>query len=80
MVIGIGRDEQNQPVLFLGLEEGNIERLKQGKPIYRDLAEFGAPHLGKVVVLWGETTADIERQLAPGMHAETRKLREGGPS
>lgn len=80
MVIGVGRDERDRPILIIGLEEGNIERLKEGKPILRDLAEFGVPHLGQVLIVWGQTAADIERELAPGMHDATRRKEEARPS
>lgn len=80
MVLGMGRDEQGRPLLVVGLEEGNIERLKAGQPILRNLAELGIPHLGSVLIVWGQTTADIERDLAPGMHPGTRRTTEADPS
>ena len=45
-----------------GLSAGNIERLKQGKPIFFPLSELGMPS-GTVTILYGETEEDIKQQL-----------------
>ena len=60
MIKGIGKKD-NSTVLFFGLSEGNIELLKQGKPIIVDLAEMGAD--GKVIIMYGKTEADIMSDL-----------------
>lgn len=63
MLIAIGRDENDRPLLVLGLEEGNLERLRKGQPIFRDMAEFGRPDLGTLLIVWGPTATDIEAEL-----------------
>jgi hypothetical protein len=63
MLIAIGRDEADRPLLVLGLEESNLERLRKGQPIYRDFAEFGYPQMGTLLIVWGPTKADIERDI-----------------
>jgi hypothetical protein len=49
-------------LVILGLSEGNIQKLKLGKPIQVDLEPFGGT--GAVVILYGSTEADITRDLA----------------
>jgi hypothetical protein len=45
----------------LGLSEGNIVRLKQGKPIAVDLADLGGR--GRVLIMYGQTEQHIEAGL-----------------
>ena len=81
MVIATGHTADGRPLLVLGLEEGNLERLRKGHPIYRDFAEFGAPDKGVVMVVWGNTAADIEADLRKvGALDGARRIAEGGPS
>lgn len=47
--------------LILGLEEENIKRLKENKPIVFDMAIFGMP--GKMVLMYGETQDAIKNEL-----------------
>lgn len=54
-------DGQDANVIFFGLEQGNIELLKKGKPIVVDLRELGLE--GQAVISYGETKADIMRDL-----------------
>lgn len=54
-------DGQQANVVILGLEEGNIELLKQGKPIPVDLAELGLS--GQILITYGKTKADIFKDL-----------------
>jgi hypothetical protein len=81
MLIAIGRDERERPVLVLGLEEENLKRLRLGQPIMRDMAEFGRADLGSLVLFWGESAADLERQVAAGADLSgARRVEEGRPS
>lgn len=47
--------------LILGLEEENIKRLKENKPIVFDMAIFGME--GSMVLLYGETQDAIKNEL-----------------
>lgn len=49
------------PVIFLGIEEGNIERLKAGKQILVNLEELG--FIGEIVIAYGKTKEDIINDL-----------------
>lgn len=79
MVIALG-SRDGRPVLLLGLEEENLDRLRKGQPILRDLTTIGRPDLGEVMIVWGKTAADIEAQLRPGIGPETLRVEEGRPS
>lgn len=50
-----------EPHLILGLEGGNIERLKDGQPIYQDLGLVKME--GRVLILFGETKGHIVAEL-----------------
>jgi len=60
MIKALGK-KGNSPVLFFGLSEGNIDLLKQGKPIIVDLAEMGSD--GTVIITYGKTEIDIMQDL-----------------
>lgn len=59
MLLATAKTKDNRPLLILGLEEGNLTKLREGKPIFHDLAEFGLGHLGQFVIFWGETAGDL---------------------
>lgn len=63
MVIACGRDDTGRPLLILGLESVNITKLKEGRPILRDLKEFGLPDFGTVMILCGDTPEAIQDEL-----------------
>lgn len=53
-------------ILILGLEEGNITRLRQGKPILVKLSEMadrGMKWQGEILILLGEDQGDVICQL-----------------
>lgn len=80
MVIALGRNDRGRPVLVIGLEEENLRRLRKGLPILRDMAEIGAEHLGELIIVWGDTAADIKKQLRPALGEEARRIVESRPS
>lgn len=49
-------------VFGFGLSDGNIERLKQGKPIYFALDELGLES-HEVIILYGKTEEAITQEL-----------------
>lgn len=49
-------------IVGLGLEEGNIERLKDGKPIYFPLKELGIEGV-EIMIMYGETQEAIRDEL-----------------
>ena len=48
-------------VLILGLSKGNIQQLKDGKPIMFDADVFGIQ--GEVFIVYGETEMEICKDL-----------------
>lgn len=49
-------------LIGLGLEEGNIERLKEGKPILFNMAELGFEGM-ECMIMYGKDQGDIKKQL-----------------
>lgn len=58
-----GRTADGRPLVILGLERGNIERLQAGQPIKFDLSEVGM--VGECIILFGETAQDILAEFSP---------------
>lgn len=51
-----------RPYIWLGLEEGNIQRLKEGKPILFDMAEVGINNFD-MLISYGKTQEEIIGQM-----------------
>lgn len=49
----------------LGLEAGNVERLKQGRPILVNLQDLGFTQPIEVMIFYGESKELIVSQLKP---------------
>ncbi len=56
-----GRTADGRPLIALGLERGNFERLERGMPIYFDMAPLGI--VGQCLIIFGETAEDCARQF-----------------
>ena len=63
-------------LIGIGLTRENMERLKDGQPIVSDLRELALD--AELVIVYGETAADIERDLAPAMGTYTKVYRDNG--
>jgi hypothetical protein len=46
---------------ILGIDEGNVERLKKGHPIVLSLAEIGGTD--DVMIMYGDILEDVEDEL-----------------
>lgn len=53
-----------RPLYVLGLSELNLQRLREGKPIFFDMCEIGGT--GQMVIFWGETEVEMAK-LFEGM-------------
>lgn len=51
---------------LVGLSDGNLEMLRQGKPIVMELTDFGIEGDIKFCILWGPTEAAICAELGLG--------------
>lgn len=64
---------------FVGIEQANIDKLKAGHPMQIDLSRVGGSD--KVIVHYGNTLADVERELrehfGDGMPAKPSVLPDG---
>lgn len=63
MMRASGRTEDGRPLLVIGLERGNIERLQAGNPIKFDMAQHGIE--GECLIVFGETAEDCARLFTP---------------
>lgn len=52
------------PILGLGLEQGNWDRLLAGKPIVIKPSELGLPWKGEIFIMAGSTQQDMLNELA----------------
>lgn len=65
MLKGKGTTSDGRPVLIIGLERGNIERLQAGQPIKFDMADVGI--VGECVIVAGETAESIAADLGSSL-------------
>ena len=67
-----------RPLYLFGLSELNLQRLREGKPITIQLEPMGG--VGEILIMAGETEADIARELADliGPQTVVHGLKEGG--
>ena len=57
--------------VVIGLEDGNIERLKADMPFVHKLGQYDLPDID-IVLVYGKDKHDILRQLKPSIRAETQ--------
>ena len=60
----------NREQLMLGLSEGNLQRLREGKPIHIFGAEWEVPF--DLVIFWGETEQKLAEMVKPFLGPNTR--------
>jgi len=58
-----GKTGDGRPLLVIGLEAGNLDRLKAGKPIRFNMAAHGI--IGECIIVYGETAEDCARLFTP---------------
>ena len=56
--------------VIIGLERGNIDKLIEGKPFHKNLAEFGG-EMFDIIIIFGETQDDIVEQIKGGIDENT---------
>lgn len=66
MVKAIARGKDGRQVLVLGISAGNVDRLKQGQPIYFDMGQLHTPDsaIGHVTIFYGESELTLRTTLA----------------
>lgn len=61
--------DNGKVALGFGISEENVKRLKEGKPIYVDLAELGIN--GSLMIFYGKTEADLVATIKPYIGKDT---------
>ena len=56
-------EETKTELIVLGLSDGNLKRLREGKPIHIHGAEWGQPF--DIVIFWGKTEAVMAKMIEP---------------
>jgi hypothetical protein len=62
MIKFLAHGKKGQTIIGLGLSEGNIQRMKQGDPIYFSLEELGIEGYD-VTIVYGETEDAIKKDF-----------------
>lgn len=81
MIRAVAQKPDGRRAIIFGIEEENVKRLKDGKPMLISLDELGVSDT-EVLILYGETTKELEEMLSPLMDKATevivRNKSEGG--
>ena len=64
-------DKDGKRILGLGLVEGNLKHLRNGKPIKIDGKSVGLDNLD-IIIFYGKTEDSLAKQLAPFITAHTK--------
>ncbi|MGA9768175.1 MAG: AAA family ATPase [Blastocatellia bacterium] len=62
-MIRAGKNDRDNPLIVIGLSEGNITRLKAGQPIKASIRSFGVNLPGEIIVMYGETENEIAKRF-----------------
>ncbi len=62
--------QDDRPAYLFGLSGLNLQKLREGKPIVIELEPMGG--VGEVVIMFGETEADMLRELGDLIGPETK--------
>lgn len=63
--------EDGSTVIGLGITDGNIDRLRQGRPIWVEGGSVGVPGV-KVVIYWGRDEYDATEQVSALLGPDTQ--------
>lgn len=70
MMVALASREGKRPLVIIGLSEGNLARLREGKPAGTD-EQVHASLPCDVVICYGATTGELYAQFAPLMGEDT---------
>lgn len=65
--------KNGRPYIWLGLEEENIKRLKQGKPIFFDMGEIGIENFDMLISYGKNQQAIMQDMGIVGVHPHPPK-------
>jgi hypothetical protein len=60
-----GSSNRGRAIIGIGISEGNVQRLKEGKPIHIHADDMG--FAGEIVIFYGETEDLLAKQLRETM-------------
>lgn len=63
--------------VILGIEDGNIQRLREGKPIHIFLAEMGFQTDMQILIFWAKDHDALVATIKPFVGPETVEVKEG---
>lgn len=63
MVKFVASRENGRKIVGIGITAGNIERLRNGKPIHIHLEELGLPWACEVMIIYGDTEQSLADDL-----------------
>jgi len=67
--------EEDRGFIGIGLSEGNINKLKEGKPILFKLSDMGMNSKLEVIIFYGETeeamAEELKQFIGPDTYVET---------
>jgi len=58
-------------IVGLGIEEGNVERLREGRPIMVKLKDMGFAEPIEIMIFYGKTEADLVALVQPYLGNDT---------
>jgi len=67
---------EGRTLVGLGLSAGNVQRLREGKPIHVHLEELNLPYKIELMIMYGETEQEIANELKPFINSNTIVNRE----
>jgi len=70
MIKMAGTTTDGRQIILLGLSEGNLQRLREKKPIHIHSEEFHIPDID-IVIMWGETEDALAKELGSLIGPET---------
>lgn len=68
--------QDGRTLVGLGLSAGNIQRLKEGKPIHVHFEELNLPYKIDLMIMYGETEQELTKELRPFINSRTVISRE----
>lgn len=64
-------DRAGRTLIGLGISAGNVQRLKEGKPIHIHLEELNLPWKADIMIMYGETEQALADELEEFISPET---------
>lgn len=74
MIKALAHDNSGKPIVFLGITDGNVEKLTLGLPIHVDLMDLGGELEVRILIFHGKDEEALEKlMLKDGTFVETIK-------